>query len=180
MQREDLHNSVLKRSTRNLEIIYRLARQEDLVKLEWGGEYIHFRKVFQFTFHEQRMGRRLMLLAEFNHYPIGQMFVRVREEQYLFSNSNHRGYLYSFRVMQPFQGLGLGTELIDLAENILRDYHKTESHISVAKENPRAQQLYERLGYEVYGEDNGNWSYTDHKGRIVEVTEPAWLLAKSL
>lgn len=170
----------MKRSKQTLEILFRLARADDLLKLEWGGEYTHFRKVFQHTYQEQRMGRRVMLLADFNHYPIGQVFLRVREEHYLFSNNNHRGYLYSVRVMPPFRGLGLGTDLIQLAEDLLREYHKTEAYISVAKDNPRAKDLYERLGYAVYGEDNGTWSYTDHQGQMIQVDEPAWLLGKRL
>jgi len=35
------------------------------------------------------------------------------------------------------------------------------------------------MGYHVF-EMIGNWSYTDHEGRIREVQEPCWLLQKEI
>ena len=37
--------------------------EEDLPKLEWYGEYLHFRRVFRRAYDDQLAGRRLMLLA---------------------------------------------------------------------------------------------------------------------
>jgi RimJ/RimL family protein N-acetyltransferase len=52
--------------------------------------------------------------------------------------------------------------------------------IAAAKANHAARRLYERLGYEVFMDDRGEWSYTDHLGKIRQVKEPCWLLQKTI
>ncbi|MFP4321546.1 MAG: hypothetical protein ACLFTK_03755, partial [Anaerolineales bacterium] len=64
-------DTIFKQLSLNQTIDFRLARADDLPKLEWGGEYTHFRRVFNYTYSEQQAGRRLMLLADFNNYPVG-------------------------------------------------------------------------------------------------------------
>jgi ribosomal protein S18 acetylase RimI-like enzyme len=176
---EHTYDNVYKLMALNGDIVFRLAKEDDLPKLEWMGEYTHFRRVFQYTFREQNAGRRLMLLADFNHFPIGQIFILVREDNIMF-NPQQRGYLYSLRVMTPFQGLGIGTELILQAEEIMRQRNMYYSTIAVAKENEGALRLYKRNGYTIYAEDEGRWSYTDHNNKQVYVHEPCWMLEKVL
>jgi len=121
-----------------------------------------------------------MLLAVFNHYPIGQVFVHLREEGFLFNAQTQRGYLYALRVMTPFQRLGLGTTLVELAEKLMQAQGLRWSSIAVAKENAGAKRLYERLGYRVYAEDEGRWSYTNQHDQLIHVHEPCWMLEKAL
>jgi ribosomal protein S18 acetylase RimI-like enzyme len=52
--------------------------------------------------------------------------------------------------------------------------------LNVAKDNPRARALYERLGYRVVDQDPGIWSYIDHNGRRQTMIEPAWRMEKTL
>ena len=52
--------------------------------------------------------------------------------------------------------------------------------IAAAKTNHAARLLYERLGYEVFTDDRGEWSYTDHLGKVRHVKEPCWLLQKTI
>lgn len=176
---ENTSETVYKMLALNGEVVLRLAREDDLPKLEWGGEYLHFRRMFQYTFREQRARRRLMLIADFNDFPIGQVFILMREDSFLFS-PNQRGYLYSLRVMTAFQGLGIGTQLLLQAEALMRERNIPYSAIAVAKDNERALSLYQRNGYSIYTEDEGRWSYTDHQGQLVHVHEPCWMLEKSI
>lgn len=173
-------DGVLKRLPLKDDIIFRLARRDDLPKLEWMGEYTHFRRVIHYTFREQQTGQRMMLLADFNGYPIGQIFIFLKQEGFLFSGNKPRGYLYSLRVMAPFRGLGIGTELLLEAEKLLLARSMTVATIAAAKDNPNARRLYERIGYQVYAEDEGYWSYINHKGEHIEVHEPCWMLEKNL
>jgi len=175
---ETLPKSISNSLRLNLEISFRLARRDDLPKLEWFGEYTHFRRVFQHTYQEQSAGRRLMLLAVSRNFPIGHIFIFLREMDIF--DVERRGYLYSFRVMQPFQGLGIGSELMRRAESVLWHHGYNYATIGVAKDNTAARRLYERSGYVVYSEDEGRWSYTDHEGRSIQVNEPSWLLEKAL
>lgn len=61
------------------------------------------------------------------------------------------GYIQTICVAPEARGRGLGTTLIDFAEErIFRDTPNV--FICSSSFNPRAQKLYERLGYEVIGE----------------------------
>ncbi len=162
----------------NMVITFRPAERIDLPKLEWGGEYTHFRRVFQQAFGDQRSGQRLMLLADMNNYPIGHIFIQFESYDDNTVGFGKRGYFYSLRVMTPFQGRGIGTALIHEAERLLRDRDYESVSIAAAKDNPGAKRLYERLGYQVYMEDAGRWSYVDHEGRVRHVYEPCYLLEK--
>jgi ribosomal protein S18 acetylase RimI-like enzyme len=164
----------------NLDLTYRLARKEDLPKLEWMGEYAHFRRVFEYTFHEQKSGHRLMLVADVNNFPVGQVFMLVKDSGMLYKGHSRRAYLYSLRVMAPFQGLGIGTELLRQAEQLIKTHKLHYINIAVAKDNMPARRLYERVGYTIYAEDEGRWSYTDNQGRLVNVHEPCWMMEKLL
>ncbi len=155
-----------------LPVMLRTATQDDLPKLEWYGQYKHFRKVFRRTFQDQESGRRLMLLADFNDFPIGQLFVSFRGPT--------RAYFYSFRVMEMFRGQGIGTWLLQEAEEIVTQRGVERVTIAAARTNLRARQLYERLGYRIRRSDSGRWRYVDHRGRVCEVHEPSWILEKNL
>ena len=162
--------------TLQLPVTLRLAVADDLPKLEWYGEYRHFRNMFRRTFREQQIGRRAMLVADLNDFPIGHIFIQLRS-----SNTRRpRAYFYSFRVMEMFRRQGIGTWLLNSAEMIAVDHGLRRAAIAAAKENDDARRLYERLGYQVYGDDAGKWSYVDHRGRTCHVDEPCWLLEKVL
>ena len=164
----------------------RLATEDDLPLLEWYGQYTHFRNLFRLTYDGQLKGERLMLVADLNQFPIGHVFMYFNAKVSLWQsmtghkNTQSRGYLYALRVMEHLQGLGIGTRLILESERLMREQGCTSATISVAKDNPRAKLLYERLGYVVYMEDEGEWSYVDHQGRTVYVHEPCWMLEKAL
>jgi len=159
-------------------IILRAATAEDLPKLEWYGQYKHFRNLFRRTFREQEAGRRMMLLADSNNFPVGHVFIQFKDPDE--PDDEGRAYLYSFRVMEMFRGHGIGTWLLQESENIALDRGLEWMTIAVAKDNDGARRLYERLGYHIYAEDSGRWSYLDHKGIVRHVNEPCWMLQKNL
>jgi ribosomal protein S18 acetylase RimI-like enzyme len=156
-----------------IDVHLRLAHADDLPKLEWYGQYRHYRNLFRRTYSEQLAGRRLMLLADLNGFPIGHIFVHLKFRQ------NH-AYFYSFRVMDVFQRRGIGSWLLNQAEQAVMERGIYQAMIAVAKDNLSARRLYERMGYQVYADDEGDWSYRDHRGRLREVHEPCWLLEKLL
>ncbi|NWG16344.1 MAG: GNAT family N-acetyltransferase [Chloroflexi bacterium] len=160
-----------------LAVTLRTADREDLPKLEWYGQYIHFRNLFRRAFREQQLGRRLILVADCNHFPIGYLFIQFAPAD---EGSLKRAYLYSFRVMEMFRGQGIGTRLLQYAEVVIRQRDHNWALISVAKNNPAAHRLYERMGYRVYAEDEGRWHYVDHRGNLRYVHEPCWMLQKQI
>ncbi|MBN2469873.1 MAG: GNAT family N-acetyltransferase [Anaerolineae bacterium] len=158
----------------------RLAARDDLDKLEWYGLYTHYRTLYARTYEDQLHGRRLMLLAVVNGFPIGQIFIHLNDAGVEQVYRQRRGYIYSLRVLDPFRGRGIGTRLILQAEQLLRERGYRWVLIAVAKTNHGARTLYERLGYVVFGDDPGRWSYVDHQGRMQRVEEPSWMLQKRL
>ncbi len=173
-------DTALRSLTLQLEVVFRFAERSDLPNLEWYGEYTHFRRVFMRAFEDQLAGRRLILLADVNGWPIGQVFIQLESWDDQFPDRGTRAYLYSLRVMDAFRQQGIGTALLREAEAILiaRGYESVS--IAAAKDNPGARRLYERLGYRVFAEDDGRWNYVDHEGRVRHVIEPCWVLEKHL
>lgn len=168
-----------------LPITLRLAQKEDLPKLEWFGQYAHFRRVFQRNFRDQEAGKRFMLIADCNGFPIGQVFAQIvrsdaSESLIAVHEFQPVAYYYSLRVMDMFRGQGIGSRLLSEAESRSRDLGCIRASIAAAKDNRQARRLYERAGYVVVGEDAGNWNYTDQYGRLRQVHEPCYILEKYL
>jgi ribosomal protein S18 acetylase RimI-like enzyme len=166
--------------TIELPVKLRLAVASDLPKLEWYGQFAHFRNLFRRTFREQQQGHRLMLIADCNDFPIGQVFVQLNGGESRIGVPQKRAYLYSLRVMEMFRGNGLGSWLMQEAEAMVSSAGYHWLTIAAAKDNPAARRLYERMGFRVFTEDSGDWSYLDHRGIVQYVHEPCWVLEKRL
>lgn len=161
------------------DVVIRPAELRDLEGLEWFGLYAHYRRLFRDTYIDQQRGLRLMLVADFNRFPAGQLFLQLQSSRPT-PDQTPRIYLYALRVLDPFQRMGIGTALLQAAEQFAARQHYGWATIAAGKDNPAARQLYERHGYEVCGEEEGDWSYLDQHGRTRYVHEPCWVLEKSL
>jgi ribosomal protein S18 acetylase RimI-like enzyme len=166
--------------TLEMPVAFRLANYGDLPKLEWYGQYTHFRALFRRTYQEQLQHRRLMLVADCRNFPVGNIFIQLSSSEQRISDGRKRAYLYSLRVMDMFQGQGIGTRLVLEAEVLAADHGFSWVTIAAAKDNIRARHLYERLGYRVFAEDEGKWNYLDHENRMRYVHEPCWVLEKRI
>jgi ribosomal protein S18 acetylase RimI-like enzyme len=164
----------------HLNITVRQARYEDIARLEWYGQFKHFRRLFQRSYREQVEGRRLLLVADSNSFPIGRLFIQFNSKNKRTSDGVTRAYLYSFHIIEVMRSCGIGTRMMDVAESILMERGFKIATIAVAKNNQGALRLYERRGYTVFGEDEGKWRYYDHLGQLQHVHEPAYLLEKNL
>lgn len=166
--------------TVSMTVMLRIAEKPDIPRLEWYGLYSHYRNIFRRAYREQKRGRRLILVADCNGFPVGHVFIQFKSTNPHIADGVDRAYLYSFRVMEMFRGHGIGTRLLEEAETVLLDRGFSRVTIAVAKENYRALNLYERLGYLKVGDDPGRWSYVDHHGQSRRVEEPCWVLEKKL
>lgn len=160
--------------------IIRQATPKDLRALEWGGEFRHYRRLFARAMQEAERGRRVLLLAEVDSDLAGQLFIQLSVRAGLATRGVTSGYLYAFRVKPHFRGQGIGSQLLGEAETRLLELGYGRAVISVAKINHAARRLYERHNYRVFAEDPGEWSYVDHRGKMREVVEPAYVLEKWL
>lgn len=158
----------------------RTARESDLPALEWDGEYTHFRRVYRQAMREAQRDRRLIYLAETTGEVVGQLFVHLHS---IWKNSfggAQAGYLHSFRVKPRFRSQGIGTRLLQTAEEALLERSYKRAVISVAKVNTRAQSLYHQHGYRIYTDDPGEWAFVDHRGILKRISEPAYVMVKTL
>ncbi|GAB4581164.1 MAG: hypothetical protein Fur0022_39110 [Anaerolineales bacterium] len=152
----------------------------DLPGLEWEGEYIHFRPMFERTYRRMESGEGVVWVAALQHKLIGQVFVQLRSGRNELVDGYSRAYLYAIRVRPEFRNLGLGSRLMYVTENdlIWRGYQYAT--LNVAKENVNGLRFYQRHHYKIVGEDDGRWSYTDHLGQTHLVHEPAYRMEKEL
>lgn len=153
-------------------VVIRACRSEDLPKLEWFGAYAHFRELYRRTWYDHQAGRRLMLVADLHSFPVGQVWLDVTPAEY--------AYLYALRVMEPLQGLGIGTRLIESAELLARSHSYRHMQLAVEKTNAQARRLYERLGFRAFSQRVDMWSYTDHHGQTHWVQEDVYGMRKTL
>ena len=158
----------------------RPAERADLAALEWDGEYKHFRRVYRQAMQEAERGNRLLLVAEVEEEIIGQIFIAFENGWKNRFRGQRAAYLHSFRVKPDYRNQGVGRSLLRRAESEVMAHGWERVVISVAKENAGALRLYENLGYRVFSEDAGSWSYFDEEGVLQHIDEPAYVLDKEL
>jgi len=162
-------------------VIIRYLTEADLPALEWGGRYTHFRQVFAHAFRRMQQGLSLLWVADLpGEGVIGQVFVQLTCDRPELADGYRHAYLYSFRIKQPYRGLGIGSKMLNFVEQEIRGRGFTSITLNVAKENDRARRLYIRHGYRVAAHEPGVWSFIDDKGSVKEVVEPAWRMEKIL
>jgi ribosomal protein S18 acetylase RimI-like enzyme len=162
-------------------VMVRRANRSDLPALEWGGELKHFRRLFTDTYERVEYGQAVIWIAELPEAGlIGQLFLSFRSGRPELSDGSTRGYIYGVRVRPEYRNHGIGTQLMLAAESELLERRFSYATLNVGRDNPKAQRLYERLGYRIVAPESGHWSYEDENGLRREVHEPAWRMEKYL
>lgn len=90
------------------------------------------------------------------------------------------GTLWQLATRGELQGLGLGTRLIEDAENRIRKRGLNTAMLGVEDNNPRARALYERLGYRPVGREKASWPRQRDDGRVEMYETVETILSKSL
>ena len=158
----------------------RTLKHGDLPELEWEGEYIHFRPMFERAYRRAESGEAVIWVAALQNKMIGQVFVQLRSGRNELVDGHTRAYLYAVRVRPEYRNLSLGSRLMYVAENDLVWRGYQFATLNVARDNSGGIRFYERLGYKIAGEEEGRWSYADHLGQNHLVHEPAWRMEKEL
>jgi ribosomal protein S18 acetylase RimI-like enzyme len=163
------------------QVVVRHVTEADLPAMEWEGEYTHFRRVYADAYARMRKGYSILWLAELpGSGLIGQVFIQLTCDRLELADGLERAYLYSFRVRKEYRSQGIGARIMDVVEDDLRRRGFSYVTLNVARDNPRAQQLYVRRGYYVVAPEPGIWSYPDEKGVWHRVEEPAWRMEKKI
>jgi ribosomal protein S18 acetylase RimI-like enzyme len=155
--------------------------KSDLPGLEWGGEFTHFRRVYADAYQRVLKGLSLIWVADLpGKGIIGQLFIQLNCDRPELANGIDKAYMYAFRIQPLHRSNGLGSKMMQIIEDDLLRRGFSTLTLNVAKDNPRARQLYERRGFITTNEEAGIWSYPDDKGTWQQVNEPAWRMEKPL
>lgn len=166
---------MLDRFVVSLTVTIRPSRRDDLRDLEWFGLYAEARSWFEETFHRQEAGEVVILVAEANRFPVGQVlidFTPIRAESV--------GVVSALRVLPCLQNLGIGTAPIRAGERVLRERGFAVAELGVCKENAGARRLYERHGYHVIGDNVESYAYPRSDGTVERGSFEEWILRKPL
>ena len=159
----------------------RQANKGDLIGLEWGGEYTHFRRLYADTYMMVEQGKAIIWIAELDGKGlIGQCFVSLVGNRPELADGITRAYVYGFRIQSEYRNCGIGTQVMHTLEEDLWTRGFRQVTLNVGKDNQDARRFYYRLGYKVIGSDPGRWSYIDDKGKRRDMNEPAWRMLKDL
>jgi len=143
----------------------------------WDGQ------VHTHHFAQQQAGLSTYLVAwKEGSAPVGVCVIRwdgVGEEEPEPSAEWPR--LTNLQVHPAHRGRGVGTALVEGAEERARGRGFSRLGISVADDNPEAARLYARLGYAKSGlRHESRYMYPDDTGALVERVEHDILLVKAL
>lgn len=158
-----------------LRVRIRTCLEADLEALEWFGLFTEHREIIRSTYEAQEQGEMLMLLAETNGFPSGQVWLNLSE-----GREQGRGCVWALRVLPAMQNLGIGSQLLAAAEQALRNRGFTSVELGVEKDNPAARRLYERLGYRLDRERSSEYTYTTPSGEHRRVPIIESILCKEL
>ncbi len=162
-------------------VVVRNLVSADLPGLEWDGEFTHFRRVYAEAYQRAQRGLSVLWVADLpTKGIIGQVFIQLICDRLELADGQQRAYLYSFRVRPDYRSSGLGSRILQAVENDLRLREFEMITLNVAKDNIRAQQMYERRGYRIVAHEPGVWSFVDDCGEWHQVEEPAWRMEKHL
>lgn len=131
------------------DVAIRVVVRSDLDGLrEWYGPQRD--DSFRRSFERHRAGEVVYLVAELDGVTVGHLGIDL-------VRTPDVAWLWQFGVREPLQGRGIGSEMVRYAEEVARErsYHVAE--IAAETDNPRARALYERLGYTLRGEEDGEW-----------------------
>lgn len=174
-------DSVSKDKAAAANVVIRQVRREDLLAMEWDGEYTHFRRLYQEAFENAQIGHALLWVVE---HPgqglVAQAFVQLVSSRRELADGVTRAYVYGFRVRREHRRNGIGTLLMQAVEADLYRRGFRQVCLNVTRDNHNAKRLYERLGYRVTAVEEGRWSYIDDRGVRQYVHEPAWRMEKRL
>ena len=155
--------------------------KDDLPSLEWNGEFTHFRRVYADAFERFKRGLSVLWVAELPEAGIiGQVFIQLTCDRPELADGTNRAYLYSFRVRPEYRSGGLGTRIMQVVFDDLRQRGFRCLTLNVAKDNPRARKLYERNHFRIVAHEPGRWTFQDEKGGWQTVEEPAWRMERRL
>lgn len=132
---------------------------DDLPHIRWSGNPAHMRSVALKL--QAVVGGEIDYLAV--RAPDGSPIAKCLID---YSASSSEAEIAQLAVRSDLQGLGIATHLIHVAEGRIQDRGRRWAVLGVERRDRGVCALYERLGYEMFGQKNGSWEVEDDAGRV--------------
>ncbi|MDP2677005.1 MAG: GNAT family N-acetyltransferase [bacterium] len=100
-------------------------------------------------------GDRIVYGIENDGKIVGTMQLVFRDDKEFYADGKTRAHLHHARVLEDLRGQGIGTKLMEEAENEAKRRGFTEMTLGVDEDNRQAVKLYERLGYKEFMREKG-------------------------
>lgn len=124
------------------------------------------------------------LIAWASGEPIGHLLIRWggSDNAFLLSKNLDYPYVEALGVRVDFWSKGIGTQLMQKAQDLVVEKGFGKIGVAVGTENERAINLYKKLGYvdSGFGEFEINWDYVDGSGEQKSEGETCIYLIKEL
>lgn len=170
-----INHNVFDHFSLHLRVHIRTCVKDDLPELEWFGMFTEHREIFLKVYESQERGENLMLIAEANTLPIGQIWIDLLKRK-----EESAGFIWALRVIPWLRNLGIGGRLMAAAEEQCREQGFAYAELGVEKENHEAKRFYERLGYRTVGSMLDEYCYPSPHGELIRVPLDVWVLRKKL
>ncbi len=158
--------------TLSLDLTIRDVQVGDMPKLAWSGSPLHVENMSE---HVRTADGSIDYIAAF--LPTGEA-VGKGEIDYL--KRPDAAEIGSLAVHGLVQSQGIGSLLIETAEERIRARGLTSAIVGVEEDNPRARSLYERLGYKVVGSEADTWDEMGADGSVFTHRTVCTFLSKTL
>ncbi len=124
----------------------------------------------------------MSLVAWLATAPVGHVLVRWEPDEPLRSALPGVPAIESLWVKPEHQSQGIGSRLMERAEDLVRERGRDRVALGVGIENGRARRLYEHRGYRDAGIENCRveWAYLDEHGKERTQGETCTHLVKTL
>src|SRR5579859_7486953 len=145
----------------------------DLPSCAWSGGPLHLKAIAEALDRAGRGEVDYLAVCPPSGLPVGLGgidYVRIP----------NAGFLWMLSVHEALQSCGIGTILIEAAEQRIRARGRRRAGLAVEESNPRARALYERLGYVAYGRTPDSWNEQAPDGSIVRYETVCTLMRKQL
>ncbi len=157
-------------------IAIRRLRESDNRALEWQGG-ADLRDWYRAQWQGHCDDHVCVLIADFNNFPIGQAAIHWKGKP----THPHIPDIQSLRVFPAFQGMSIGSRLLEACERVVRERGFQQVSLAVGTQNGRARALYERLGYKAIGDVyTDTWHFVDARGEVQHMSEDVIDLVKNL
>lgn len=161
-------------------MIIRKAAGEEMLRL-WGEQKNTASPTAKFFYENLTSGNAIFWTADHDGELIGELYVFMDLYDKDFADGDQTAYLCAFRVKKEFRGRGLGSRMMSMALEDLKEKGIRYATIGVGSDEPQNIRLYQRFGFTTKIKDchDDPCDYDENLKPVYE-EKPWWLLRKVL